>query len=394
MDVADPTRGLMSGPGVPAPPSVAEVETIGACPSPVLRNLKITHAYHRLTTATASVVGPGANWCTFATWASRQAGQTIRGEDLGRTIEEAFAASDAVHAVVARVRDLQRAAGRAIDANAALGAIRDACAPLLSVARVAHAVARGNKKVFDEIGAEFARFVTVLGPRPGDDAALEHFCARFRAGDPPEGQRLLVAAFRDYHRARGLTDPKARAERMLLANARIGLHEQTRLQPDIADALNAPVPDPVEVGRRLFEAPFPSRLIPVLGSQRALAEVGGRLLEPLRAVVRRIVTEELMTLALPDGRTLRLGMDLGGDFPPHLTKLDDPEVVAFVRSADPTPDSLRGSGAEDWANLPDRMHLILDLFRLQHENAALFRPPFTIEQVQAMAAGRTPDGRL
>src|SRR5262245_26507697 len=353
MDVADPTRGLMSGPGAPAPPSVADIETIGACPSPVLRNLRITHAYHQLTTATASVVGPGANWCTFATWASRQAGQTIRSEDLGRKIEEAFAASDAVHDVVARVRDLQRAAGRAIDANAALGAIRDACAPLLSVARVAHAVARGNKRVFDEIGAEFAHFVTVLGPRPGDDGALENFCAHFRAGDPPEGQRLLATAFRDYHRARGLTDPKARAERMFVANARIGLHEQTRLQPEIADALNAPVPDPVVVARRVFEALFPGRLGPVPGSHRALAEVSGRLLEPLRAVVRRIVTEELMTFTLPDGRALRLGMDLTGDFPPHLTKLDDPEVVGFVRTVDPTPDSLRGSGAEDWTDLGD-----------------------------------------
>jgi hypothetical protein len=29
-------------------------------------------------------LGPCANWCTFATWASRQAGQTIRGEDLAQ----------------------------------------------------------------------------------------------------------------------------------------------------------------------------------------------------------------------------------------------------------------------------------------------------------------------
>src|SRR5207237_8919662 len=29
-----------------------------------------------------SANGQGANWCTYATWASRQAGRTIRGEDL------------------------------------------------------------------------------------------------------------------------------------------------------------------------------------------------------------------------------------------------------------------------------------------------------------------------
>ena len=61
---------------------------------------------------------------------------------------------------------------------------------------------------------------------------------------------------------------------------------------------------------------------------------------------------------------------------------------------DPTSDSLHGSGAEDWADLADRMHMILDLFRQQHENAALFQPPFTAEQLQAMAGGRAPDGNL
>jgi hypothetical protein len=393
MDVVEPGRGSMYGVGARAVPSVADVEAIGACASPILRNLRITQAYHELTTATAAMLGSGANWCTFATWASKQAGQTIRGEDLGRKIEEAFATSAAVHVVVARIRDLRRAAGRAVDATTVLSALRDACAPLLSIARVADAVARGNKKVFDEIGAEFARFVTIPRSR-GDDAVVEGFLGRFRPGDPPEGQRLLAGAFRDYHRARRLTDPKTRAQRMFLANVRIGLHEQTRLQPEIADALNAPVPDPVAVGRHLSEKLLPGQLARVPGSQRMLAEVSGRLLEPLRAVVRRVVTEELMMFTLPDGRTLRLGTDLTGSFPEHLAKLDDPEAVAFMRAVDPTSDSLRGSGAEDWADLADRIHMLLDLFRQQHENAALFQPPFTTEQVQAIAVGRTPDGSL
>ena len=374
-------------------PSVADVEAIGACASPTLRNLRITQAYHELATATAALLGSGANWCTFAAWASKQAGQTIRGEDLGRKIEEAFATSTAVHVVVARIRDLRRAAGRAVDATTVLSALRDAFAPLLSIARVADAVARGNKKVFDEIGAEFARFVTILRSR-GDDAAIESFLGRFRPGDPPEGQRLLGDAFRDYHRARRLADPKPRAQRMFLANVRVGVHEQTRLQPEIADALNAPVPDPVAIGRRLSETLFSGQLARIPGSRRMLAEVSGRLLEPLRAVVRRVVTEELMMFTLPEGRTLRLGSDLTGSFPEYLAKLDDPEAVAFLKTVDPTLDSLRGSGAEDWADLADRMHMILDLFRQQHENVALLQPPFTTEQLQAIAAGHTPDGSL
>ena len=125
-----------------------------------------------------------------------------------------------------------------------------------------------------------------------------------------------------------------------------------------------------------------------------LAEVSERLLEPLRAVVRRVVTDELMTFTLPEGHALRLGTDLTGSFPEHLAKLDDPQAVTFLRTVDPTSDSLRGSGAEDWADLADRMHMILDLFRQQHENAALFQPPFTAEQVRAIAVGHTPDGNL
>ncbi len=60
----------------------SEVRRIGAIESPVLRNLEITYAYSLLAAATAERTGAGANWCTFATWASRQAGRTIRGEDL------------------------------------------------------------------------------------------------------------------------------------------------------------------------------------------------------------------------------------------------------------------------------------------------------------------------
>ncbi len=325
-------------------PSLADIDAIGACPHPVLRNLRITQAYHELSTAMARKIGSAANWCTFATWASKQAGQSIRGEDLGRKIEEAFARSEAVRRAVGRIRDLRRAAGRALDDRTSLAAIREACAPLLTVGRVSDAVARGNKKVFDEIGREFARFLHMMANSGADSTAVEEFCAGLRPGDPPVGQRLLAAAFRDYHRAMTLTDAKAHAERMLLAALRIGLHEQTRLQPEIEEALNAPVPDPAELRRRLVQAL-------VHGIKESLAraprwhgvidEVAGHLAERLRPLVRAVVTEELMTLTLAD-----------------------------------------------------RMHFIADLFRLYLDAPSLFQPPFTPEQLGVIAEGRTPDGTL
>jgi hypothetical protein len=53
----------------------------------VLRNLEITACYSSLAAAIATRGDPCSNWCAFATWASRQAGRTIRGEDLLGALE-------------------------------------------------------------------------------------------------------------------------------------------------------------------------------------------------------------------------------------------------------------------------------------------------------------------
>jgi hypothetical protein len=144
-----------AGPG--AVPAVSDVEAICAIPDPIVRNLRITQAYGEMSRALSARTGPGANWCTFATWASKQAGQTI---------------------------------------------------------------------------------------------------------------------------------------------------------------LDAPVADPSELRRRL------------------------------------------------------LGRDLAGAFPGTLQTLVNPDLVALLATLDPTPDTPEGSGAMDWANLPQRMHFIADLFRTRHEVAS------------------------
>ena len=69
-------------------PTPADIDRIASLTDPVLRNLQITQCYHELSNAMAALTGPLANWCTFATWASKQAGQSIRKEDLARTFED------------------------------------------------------------------------------------------------------------------------------------------------------------------------------------------------------------------------------------------------------------------------------------------------------------------
>src|SRR5947209_3812955 len=89
-----------------------------------------------------------ANWCTVATWASKQAGATIRGED------------------------------------------------------------RHNALV---------------------------------PGPPPDGQAYLKAAFGCYQAQGTVQDPVQRGQLIVLANLQIGLHEQTRLQPQILAAMDSAV---------------------------------------------------------------------------------------------------------------------------------------------------------
>jgi hypothetical protein len=63
-------------------PTVDEIDRIARLGDPILRNLQITQCYSEISQALAGLTGFSANWCTFATWASKQAGETIREEDL------------------------------------------------------------------------------------------------------------------------------------------------------------------------------------------------------------------------------------------------------------------------------------------------------------------------
>jgi hypothetical protein len=69
-------------------PGPMEVKAIAAIEDAVMRNLRITECYAQLSAAMRAQVGEDANWCAFATWASRQAGCTIRGEDLGDRLSD------------------------------------------------------------------------------------------------------------------------------------------------------------------------------------------------------------------------------------------------------------------------------------------------------------------
>ncbi|MFA4903893.1 MAG: hypothetical protein WC600_14265 [Desulfobaccales bacterium] len=371
--------------------TVPEVESIAAQSDPVLRNLHITQCYHELSATLAARTGPSANWCTFATWASKQAGQTILQEDLSQAVKVGLPQVQEVSAAVDKVAGALKQLGARRPTLELQALVWDAVHPAAALNRASEAVARGNLKVFAEIGREFARFEEMcLADQTFEDQTIEGFCAPLRSGDPPDGQGCLKQAFRSYYRSFFESDPKRRAELLLLANIDIGFHEQTRLQPEIAAALDASLVDPREFLDRLLQTVFSDRggLAALVGSflrrlfdrLTPLMQSGEILLAAVRQQVRRIISEHLMTLTLPHGVRLRLGRDLSAQFPPSLEKIANPELQALLARLDPTPDSLRDTGASDWADLPERLHFIIDLFRCYQEVPDLLEPPFTPEQ--------------
>jgi hypothetical protein len=163
------------------------VGRIGAIANPVLRNLNITECYARLAAAFAAQSrGPGANWCTFATWASRQAGETIRGEDvlddLQRRLSEGRLLLQPLQTLWRRLLRLGL-----LQPETRVGRLTaELHTPLDAVGRASDAVARGNLKVFAEVGLEFARRLEqneplerfLEGLSPGESPTVNGCCAR------------------------------------------------------------------------------------------------------------------------------------------------------------------------------------------------------------------------
>jgi hypothetical protein len=387
----------------PPVPTVADVERIAAVTDPVVRNLQITQCYCELSRALAARSdGEPANWCTFATWASKQAGQTIRKEDLARMFEQLFAQSSQVTSVL----DTAVASLSELSAERAPQPIRNAIwnalEPTSAFDRASDAVARGNRRVFEEIGREFARVLAL--PTTGgaiDQTEFESFCEGLSPGDPPDGQAYLRQAFTAYAAACRESDRKQRAELMLLANLAIGWHEQTRLQPQIAEALDAPFEEPVKLRRDLLgdllslRIGFALRLLLELvpGRSTAVKKALDDLDRGVKQIAHEAITELLITLALP-GEVLSLSRDVPGAFPAALQTIDNPDLRALLGLIDPTPDTTRASGTDDWSILTDRVHFIADLFRVYQERPTLLSDPFTAEQVAVIKSGHRPPGRL
>ena len=379
-----------------APPTPDDVRRIVAIANPVIRNLEITYCYSRLSTAFVARTGQGANWCTFATWASRQAGCSIRGEDFVDYLELTLGERRwLLHPLATLGRRLVRRG--LFQPETRLGRLTAALhTPFDAFERASDAVARGNRKVFEEIGFEFARFLHECPPDAGA-AQLQSFVGGLRPGEPPEGQDYLCRAFTRYERGRLERASQARAELAVLANLEIGLHEQTRLQPEIREALDAAYATPEDLGRRALEALVPAAAEWWAVIRRPAAAVAGAVAAAAQRsaskVAREAITESFMLLSLP-GRVLALGTNLTEPYPDVLAKPCDADLREFLARFEPVAPAPDDCGARDWSELNQRMHYIAHLFRAFHLNDDLAREPFTRDQVASFRRGVVPEGDL
>ncbi len=377
------------------PEGVQEISTLA---DPVIRNLRITQAYFDLSTACHGPVTANANWCTFATWASQQAGRTVRGEDLVNHLKRRALLAAPFLAVTEKVARWFVRRGL-FNPNERLGRLANAIhGPLDGLEAASRAIALGNQRVFEEIGFEFARFLAMRGGDVSHNAAgLAEFNAGLRPGAPPDGQDRLKEAFANYYAAMFTTDPAARAQLEYLANVQVGIHEQIRLQPQIESGMTDPVIDEATWGLKLLASLFPGSVNWWGWVRHGFAGVLRVTLRPVRkrmiALIREVVTQHMMTLSIA-GRLLSLTDPVPLPPSPLLETLTNPDLVALLATMPPPDGGMGDVGASDWSSVGQRMRYISYLFRAWHQRPEVFEAPFRTAQVMAISEGVVPDGHL
>ncbi|MCI0395360.1 MAG: hypothetical protein L0322_10535 [Chloroflexi bacterium] len=325
------------------------------------------------------------DWCSFATHASRTAGYAIRHEVMPQPFTRALVKMAGYPELAAFYNDCLH------QGNGQAGGCRDNLAGEV-LTQISLSVSEGNCQVFAELAWPFSHMITTFaGDWRYDAIKLQDFLDDLFRYGPVElaGQDHLIEAFTAYYQARFEANRKKKAELIFRANLLVGLHEQMRLQPHIAQALAAPV-------EMLLEERLPALAVGYLhgagnGVRRRMAAESKKLLAA-------VVTHTSMFIIMPWGDML-LGRDVpapfgSGKFPAELATIEDSRLRQLIRQWDRNLDTLSGSAAENWASLADRMSFIVDLFRSHQQNQQLFDPPFAPQQAATIRAGRVPNGKL
>jgi len=359
-------------------PNENEVARIAGLADAAERNTQITDGYSKLSAELGRRIPGYANWCTYATWASRQAGVTIRHQDLVNVLRDRIHCALRLSGVAEGLLQCPEEGGFDV-----LQIVVDAIDELGPLKRSSGAVGEGNQKVFGDIALLFSRWLTMFPDIASiSDADLQQFGERLQPGPPPEGQDMLRQAFTNYRTAARTSDALERVQLMLLANLEIAFHEQIRLQPEMQAALDGALLEPGDIADFVEEkltghegriGSLLRRLSGVVDSPvRHFSEMLAR---HVQQEVRILITENLMSLWLPPDQDLRLGRNLTKPFPEALQTLTDPALLALLRRFESSPDSEAQSGVQDWANFKDRMGFIACMFRAYIDDRNLYGYP-------------------
>ncbi len=352
-------------------PTASEIEHLLHTVDGVARNHLITKGYWRLAVGLGAVLRApdDANWACYGCRASLTAGASIRGEDA---LESALLRWVTLEPTT-RVGQLLEPLGRR--------AIRQRVQEMLDT--VQGAVATGNLRIFSEIGTVLSRFaVTFAHDEAHDLEKLEAFLDTLPRGAPEnEGMDLLRRALPHWYAARFETDEDRRSQLILLGNTLIGVHEQTRVQSDLREALEAPFRR--RVGGELSHALFRVRLLRWIPDALArpvrwmLERCEGGVVRSFDAGMRHGLTRMFMKIRLSD-RDIRLGTTISGQghhlFPAQLQNIVVDELAALIAELDP--DTSVSAAASDWSNYGERMRFIFRLFRVTQRERNLFDPPY------------------
>lgn len=287
----------------------------------VQMNHHITDTYHRQSNDLKQFLGPGAgaNWATYASWASDRAGQAIQNHDdpggrVARDLNQIGA-------------NLPKPLAGLLGGPLGLLGADKAGQYNKAYENESHQAAKGNQKVFADISPPIQQLMDTFGhDKSYDQGKWNQFAAQLKSqGKDP----MLIDGLQNYYKARFQTGSD-KAQSVTLGNLQLGLHEQKYLQDNIAGA-------------------FP----PGQGAQYTAGQS-----------------------AKVGDRSYTLNHDLPGSIPPDLQHITNPQLKSLLSQwGPPNGDSLKGTGAQDWTNLQDRMKFISGLFLSTYNDPSLFNNP-------------------
>ena len=185
--------------------------------------------------------------CTFAVWASKQPEDDSRDEDLVRTLRMRLTRSSVLQGPILRLIEPCRRTDRARCTAPGEADCRSGAIPTFVGRRGTR-----NKKVFEEIGREFARFLIAEGrrrPRRGSTGSAASFEPARRRTDRTSWARRFAPTTGHVS-----TPTRTRCPVGAVREPEDRLHEQTRLQPEITEALDATVVPPAELRRLVYDS--------------------------------------------------------------------------------------------------------------------------------------------